>query len=232
MITVRRAAERGHFDHGWLDTYHTFSFGDYHDPDQMGYRVLKVINEDRVRPGEGFPTHGHRDMEIVTFVFEGALVHRDSMGNGSVIRAGEVQRMSAGTGITHSEYNHSRSDPVHFLQIWILPERNGLKPSYQQKAFPDADKRDTFRLVASRDGREGSVRVHQDCDLYITALEPDGSLRRDGRADRYVWLQVVRGVIDLNGISLEAGDGAAVENEVALDIRSESSSEFLLFDLP
>jgi redox-sensitive bicupin YhaK (pirin superfamily) len=227
MIRVRRAEERGHFDHGWLDTYHTFSFADYHDPDFMGFRSLRVINEDRVEAGRGFGTHGHRDMEIISYVLEGELGHGDSMGTGSVIRPGEVQRMSAGTGVMHSEKNASAM-PVHFLQIWILPERKGIAPSYEQKAFPASERENRLRLVASHDGRDGSLTIHQDVDLYTTNLR-DGSITFDFRPNRYGWLQVARGFITLNDQELRAGDGAAIEKESQVTIAGDG--EVLLFDL-
>jgi len=227
MIRVRRAEERGHFDHGWLNTYHTFSFADYHDPDFMGFRSLRVINEDRVEPGRGFGTHGHRDMEIISYVLEGELGHGDSMGTGSVIRPGEVQRMSAGTGVMHSEKNASAM-PVHFLQIWILPERHGITPSYEQKAFPASERENQLRLVASHDGRDGSLTIHQDIDLYTTTLR-DGSVTFGFRPNRYGWLQVARGAVTLNGEELRAGDGAAIEKESQVTIAGDG--EALLFDL-
>jgi redox-sensitive bicupin YhaK (pirin superfamily) len=227
MIRVRRAEERGHFDHGWLNTYHTFSFADYHDPDFMGFRSLRVINEDRVEAGRGFGTHGHRDMEIISYVLEGELGHGDSMGTGSVIRPGEVQRMSAGTGVMHSEKNASAM-PVHFLQIWIQPERSGITPSYEQKAFPASERENRLRLVASHDGRDGSLTIHQDVDLYTTTLR-DASVTFDFRPNRYGWLQVARGFIKLNGQELRAGDGAAIEKESQVTIAGDG--EALLFDL-
>ncbi len=227
MITVRKAADRGHFDHGWLDTSHTFSFADYHDPKFMGFRSLRVINEDRVQAGEGFGTHGHRDMEIITYVLEGALAHRDSTGGGGVLRPGEVQRMSAGTGVRHSEMNGSDDEPVHFLQIWLLPERPGITPGYEQKAFPDRD--GGLRLVASHDGRDGSLTIHQDVDLYASQLG-SGTLTYELRPGRHGWLQVARGSVTLNGVALTAGDGAAIEGESSLTIAG-SGAEFLLFDL-
>ena len=227
MIRVRRAEDRGHFDHGWLNTYHTFSFADYHDPDFMGFRSLRVINEDRVAPGRGFGTHGHRDMEIISYVLEGELGHGDSMGTGSVIRPGEVQRMSAGTGVMHSEKNASAM-PVHFLQIWILPERHGITPSYEQKAFPSSERENRLRLVASHDGRDGSLTIHQDVDLYTTTLR-DASVTFDFRPNRYGWLQVARGAVTVNGEELRAGDGAAIEKEPQVTIAGDG--EVLLFDL-
>jgi redox-sensitive bicupin YhaK (pirin superfamily) len=227
MIRVRRAEERGHFDHGWLNTYHTFSFADYHDADFMGFRSLRVINEDRVEAGRGFGTHGHRDMEIISYVLEGELGHGDSMGTGSVIRPGEVQRMSAGTGVTHSEKNASAM-PVHFLQIWILPERQGFPPSYEQKAFPASERENRLRLVASHDGRDGSLTIHQDVDLYTTTIR-DGSVTFDFRPNRCGWLQVARGAVTLNGEELCAGDGAAIEQESKVTIGGDG--EALLFDL-
>ena len=231
MITVRKSEERGHADHGWLDTRHTFSFADYHDPRHMGFRALRVINEDRVQPGEGFGTHPHRDMEIISYVLEGALEHKDSMGNGTVIRPGEVQRMSAGTGITHSEFNHSRDALVHFLQIWIFPETKGLEPAYEQKFFPDEEKRGRFRLVASIDGRDGSLTIHQDAALYDSLLDKGMAVDYPVPAGRHLWLQVARGSVDVNGVRLGQGDGASVSDESLLKIIAEKDSELLLFDL-
>jgi quercetin 2,3-dioxygenase len=228
MIRIRKSEERGHFDHGWLDTYHTFSFADYHDPDFMGFRSLRVINEDRVQPGRGFGTHGHRDMEIISYVLEGELGHGDSMGTGSVIRPSEVQRMSAGTGVMHSEKNAS-DETVHFLQIWILPERHGIAPGYEQKAFPASERDGRLRLVASRDGRDGSLTIHQDADLYTTTLRDSASVTFDFRPDRYGWLQVARGSVSLNGQTLTAGNGAAIEKEPRVTIAGDG--EVLLFDL-
>ena len=225
MIHVRKAEERGHFNHGWLDTYHTFSFADYYDPELMGFRTLRVINEDRVAPGEGFGRHGHRDMEIITVVLEGALAHHDSMGTGAVIRPGEVQRMSAGTGVLHSEMNASQSEPVHLYQIWLLPERNGITPGYEQKAFPPAD--GALQLVASRDARDGSLKIHQDVDLYRGNVQ--GALHFDFGPNRYGWLQVARGELSVNGTPLRAGDGAAIEGERSIEI--EGKGELMLFDL-
>ena len=231
MTTRRQAEDRGHFDHGWLNTYHTFSFADYYDPAHMGFRQLRVINEDRVQPGRGFGTHAHQDMEIITYVLEGAIEHKDSLGTGSVIRPGEVQRMSAGTGVTHSEYNASKSEPVHFLQIWILPERRGLAPGYEQKRLADEEKRGRWRLIAARDGREGAVTVHQDVDLYAAIIGADQPLTYQLRPGRYAWVQVARGAVLLDGVRLQAGDGAALSNEPAVTVTAERSSEVLLFDL-
>ena len=231
MVRIRKANERGHADHGWLNTYHTFSFAGYHDPKQMGFRSLRVINEDRVQPGMGFPTHPHRDMEIISFVLEGALEHRDSMGNGSIIRPGEVQRMSAGTGITHSEFNHSKSDLVHFLQIWILPGQEGLSPGYEQKFFPDEEKRKTLRLIASPDGRDGSVTIHQDANLYAALLEAGEEIVHTVPEGRQVWLQVALGTVSVNGHILEQGDGAAVSEEHQVVVAGQEKAELLLFDL-
>jgi quercetin 2,3-dioxygenase len=231
MIRVRKASERGHFDHGWLDTYHTFSFSRYYDPRQMGFRALRVINEDRVRPGRGFGTHPHQDMEIVTLVLSGALAHRDSLGTGSTIRPGELQRMTAGTGITHSEFNPSETEPVHLYQIWLQPEREGLEPSYEQKAFPEEQRRGRLRLVASRDGRDGSLTIHQDADLSLATLEAGEQVAHELAPGRHAWLQVLRGTVALNGNPLEAGDGAAVSEVTALTVRAEQASEILLFDL-
>jgi redox-sensitive bicupin YhaK (pirin superfamily) len=231
VIAVRKTEDRGHFDYGWLETYHTFSFGAYRDPDHMGFRSLRVINEDRVQPGQGFSTHPHKEMEIVSYVLDGALEHRDSLGNGSVIHAGEVQKMSAGTGVTHSEYNHSQTEIVHFLQIWILPERKGLEPSYEQRSFAEHERRDTLRLIASRDGGDGSVTIHQDVSIYLTVLDPGQQVVHRLSADRHAWVHVARGRVGLNGHGLAAGDGAAVSDEESLTIASEEAAEVLLFDL-
>ena len=233
MIVVRPANDRGRASLGWLDSRHTFSFADYHDPQHMGAGPLRVINEDRVAPGGGFGTHAHQDMEIITYVLDGALAHQDSIGTGSVIRQGDVQVMSAGTGIRHSEFNHSQADPVHFLQIWVIPAHNGIAPRYDQKTYADADKRAQLRLVLSRDGREGSIVIHQDVDIYASLLRQGESVAHAFAAARSGWVQVIRGAIDINGQSLAAGDGAAVERESKLDITGRADdSEFLLFDLP
>jgi quercetin 2,3-dioxygenase len=231
MITVRPAAERGHFDHGWLDTCHTFSFASYHDPRHMGFRALRVINEDRVQPGEGFGTHAHRDMEILTWVLEGALEHKDSMGNGSIIRPGDIQRMSAGTGVTHSEFNPSREALVHFLQVWLLPRERGLAPGYEEKHFPPEARRGHLCLLAAGDGREGAVIIHQDADLWTGLLEQGESVRHALPSGRHAWLHVARGVVTLNGSPLRAGDGAAVSAEAAIEVTASTSAEVLLFDL-
>ena len=231
MIAVRPATERGHADHGWLDTRHTFSFASYHDPRHMGFRSLRVINEDRVKPAEGFGTHAHRDMEILTWVLEGALGHKDSMGNGSVIRPGDLQRMSAGTGVTHSEFNPSREAPVHFLQIWLLPRERGLPPGYEQKRFPQEARRGRLRLIAAGDGREGAVTIHQDADLWTALLQPGESVRHVLVPGRYAWVHVARGAVSLNGSTLGAGDGAAVSDEATLEITGAARAEVLLFDL-
>ena len=231
MIVKRASSERGHFDHGWLDTYHSFSFGDYHDPKHMGFRSLRVINDDRVKPGVGFPTHPHRDMEILTYILEGELAHQDSMGNGSSIRPGDVQRMSAGTGVQHSEKNPSRENPVHLLQIWILPAQKGLPPGYEQKHFPATERRGTLKLIASRDARSGSVRIHQDADLYATVLESGQSVQHEFAPGRFGWLQVARGSVRVSGETYEQGDGAAISNERAIAIAADGPAELLLFDL-
>src|SRR5688572_16519171 len=210
MIAVRKSAERGRANHGWLDSRHTFSFADYYDPQHMGFRALRVINEDRVQPGQGFGTHAHRDMEIVSYVLAGELAHRDSLGTGSVIRPGDVQRMSAGTGVTHSELNPSPRESVHFLQIWILPEKDGLPPSYEQRHFPAEERKGRLRLVASRDARDGSLRVHQDVDVYASLLGRGDAVTHALRPGRHAWLQLARGRCAVNGVALEAGDGAAV----------------------
>jgi redox-sensitive bicupin YhaK (pirin superfamily) len=231
MKSVRKASDRGHARHGWLESFHTFSFADYYDPAHMGFRALRVINEDRVQPAQGFGRHSHRDMEIVTYVIEGALAHGDSLGTGSVIRPGDVQRMSAGTGITHSEYNDSKSELVHFLQIWILPERAGIEPSYEQKSFPESERAGRLRLVGSRDGRDGSVRIHQDVALYAGLLAPGQSAAHELAPGRHAWLQVVRGSLSLDGTPLAAGDGVAIGEEKRIALDARTASEVLLFDL-
>jgi quercetin 2,3-dioxygenase len=233
MINVRHAKERGAANFGWLDSRHTFSFGDYYDPKQMGFGPLRVINEDRVSPGKGFGTHGHRDMEIISYVLEGALEHKDSIGTGSVIRPGDVQVMSAGTGIRHSEFNHSKTEPVHFLQIWVVPDREGIAPRYEQKTFPDADKRGRLRLVGSSDGRDGSVVIHQDVELFAAILNAGEQVALPLSTGRKAWLQVVRGAVVMNGQELDIGDGAAVEGEPALTVTARvDGTEVLMFDLP
>jgi redox-sensitive bicupin YhaK (pirin superfamily) len=231
VIRIRRSDERGLARHGWLESRFTFSFAEYHDPRQMGFRALRVINEDRVQPGQGFGTHAHRDMEILTWVLEGALEHADSLGTRSRIRPGEVQRMSAGTGVTHSEYNASREEPVHFLQIWILPEREGLAPGYQQRAFAREARRDRLQLAASRDGRDGSLVIHQDVELYLAELGVGARAVHALRPGRHAWLQVARGGVRLNGQRLEPGDGAAVSDQAQLELEGTAAAELLLFDL-
>lgn len=231
MITIRKSSERGHFNFGWLDTYHTFSFDQYYDPNYMGFRSLRVINEDRVHPGRGFPTHSHRDMEIITYILQGALQHRDSMGNSSIIRPGDVQRMSAGTGVSHSEANPSQTDPVHLLQIWILPKQIGLDTSYEQKFFADDLKRNKLSLVASEGGSNGSVTVHQDVSLHAAVLDQGKEVSYELKPNRHAWLQVARGAVALNGMNLEQGDGAAISKETDLRITGREQSEVLLFDL-
>ncbi|HWZ42360.1 MAG TPA: pirin family protein [Candidatus Saccharimonadales bacterium] len=232
MIQIRPAKERGHADHGWLDTYFTFSFSDYYDPKFMGFRSLRVINEDRVKPGYGFPEHPHRDMEIITYVLEGSLAHKDSMGTGSVIRPGEVQKMSAGTGVRHSEFNHSKSELVHLLQIWILPEKDGIQPMYQQKTIPAEEKRGNLHLIGSPKGGNGSVTISQDVELYATELAAGQSVEHTLGQGRHAWLQVARGQITVNGQPLHAGDGAAISAESKLQLAGVGdSSEALLFDL-
>jgi redox-sensitive bicupin YhaK (pirin superfamily) len=231
MITRRPASERGHADHGWLDTWHTFSFSDYHDPRHMGFRDLRVINDDRVRGGHGFPPHPHRDMEIITYVLDGALEHRDSMGNGSVIRPGEVQRMSAGTGVVHSEFNPSPSALVHLLQIWILPRARGLTPGYEQKRFEDAELRDRLCLIAAPDGRDGAVTINQDVSVYASRLAAGAKVRHELAHGRFAWIHVARGAAGLNDEALGAGDGAAVSAERELVVTATAPAEVLLFDL-
>ncbi len=231
MITIRKSEDRGHFDLGWLNTYHTFSFDQYWDPAHMHFRSLRVINEDRVAPGQGFPTHSHRDMEIVTYILSGALEHRDSMGNGSVIRPGDAQRMTAGSGVAHSEFNPSQGEAVHLLQIWILPNARGLPPSYEEKAFTEAERRGGLRLIASEDGRGGSVTIHQDARVYATLLDAGQLVTHAVDPNRYAWLQVARGTIRLNEMELKQGDGAAVSKESELAIAGHDQAELLLFDL-
>ena len=230
MITLRPAAARGRADFGWLDSRHSFSFGEYHDPKHMGFGPLRVINEDRVQPAQGFGTHAHSDMEIISYVLEGALEHKDSIGTGSVIRPGDVQRMSAGSGIRHSEFNPSKTEPVHFLQIWLIPDEDGIPPGYEQKRFDD--KQGRLRLVASPDGREGSVTVHLDARLYAAVLDSGQALPHLPAPGRKLWVQVVRGALELNGQRLEAGDGAAIQDERALSFTAHADgTEFLLFDM-
>jgi len=231
MITIRKSEERGHFDLGWLDTYHTFSFDQYYDPAHMHFRTLRVINEDRVAAGQGFPTHSHRDMEIITYILSGILEHRDSMGNGSVIRPGDVQRMSAGTGVAHSEYNPSESEGVHLLQIWIMPRERNLPPGYEQKAFTEDERRGRLRLIASNDGRDGSVTVRQDVSLLASILGAGQSVNYAMNEVRYGWIQVARGTVTVNGQRAEQGDGAIAMGESSLEIVAEKSAEILLFDL-
>ena len=231
MISIRRASERGHADHGWLDTRHTFSFADYYDPAHMGFRHLRVINEDRVAPGRGFPAHAHRDMEIVSYVLEGALAHRDSLGNGSVIRPGEVQRMSAGTGVSHSEFNPSETEPLHFLQIWVLPAARGTPPGYEQKAFSPEERQGRFRLIASPDGQDGSLTIGQDVRLFGSLLRPREAAEHSLAPGRHAWVQVARGSLTVDGQTLAAGDGAALSKEGFVRLTGVDDAEVLLFDL-
>jgi redox-sensitive bicupin YhaK (pirin superfamily) len=231
MLTIRHSNQRGHFDHGWLNTYHTFSFDQYYDPRYMGFRSLRVINEDFVAAGRGFPKHGHRDMEIITYILEGALKHEDSMGNGSEIRPGDVQRMTAGTGVKHSEQNASADEPVHLLQIWIIPVADNLEPGYEQKAFSVDERRNQLRLIASSDGRGGSVVVHQDVGLYASIIENGQKVEHAMTPARYGWLQVARGVVEVNGERAEQGDGVVIVAESELTIQAKESAEVLLFDL-
>lgn len=231
MIKVRHSDERGAANFGWLDSKHSFSFGHYYDPDHMGFGPLRVINEDKVLGGEGFDTHGHQDMEIISYVLDGALEHKDSIGTGSVIRPGDVQRMTAGSGIRHSEFNHSQSDPVHFLQIWIMPEREGLEPGYEQKSFSEEDRSGALRLLASRSGADGSLVVHQDVDLYGSLLNQGDELTHRVRPGRKVWVQVARGTVAVNGEHLGSGDGAALADEEQVTLVAASDAEVLLFDM-
>jgi quercetin 2,3-dioxygenase len=232
MITIRSAQDRGVAKFGWLDSRHTFTFGDYFAPQHMGFANLRVINEDKVAPGQGFSTHSHRDMEIISYVLDGALEHKDSIGTGSIIRPGDVQRMSAGTGISHSEYNASKTEPVHFLQIWILPEQQGIKPGYEQKTFTEAEKCGTLRLLGSRDGRDGSIKIHQDVNLYGSTLRHGDIVNHPLGEGRVAWLQVVRGALQLNDLPLVAGDGAAITQESQITLKGTSTvAEVLLFDM-
>jgi redox-sensitive bicupin YhaK (pirin superfamily) len=231
MITLRKAGERGHANHGWLDSWHSFSFADYHDPRHMGFGPLRVINEDRVQPGMGFGTHGHRDMEILSYVLEGELEHKDNMGNGSVITPGDVQRMSAGRGVLHSEYNPSRTSLVHFLQIWILPARAGIDPGYEQTRFEPAEKRGRLRLIASPDGRDGSVTIHQDAAVYAALLDGEEAARHALAAGRRAYVHVARGSIRVNGVPLAAGDAAKIAGEADVTLDSGAGAEVLVFDL-
>ena len=231
MITIRKAEERGHFDFGWLSTYHSFSFGDYYDPKHTRFRTLRVINEDFVQPGHGFPTHGHRDMEIVTYILQGALEHRDSMGTGSIIRRGDAQRMSAGTGVTHSEANPSPDEPVHLLQIWIFPSEQNMAPEYEEKKFSDDEKRNKLRLIVSPDGSDGSVKIHQDAKIFASLLDDRQEVVHNLEGGRSAWLQVAAGSVKLNDVVLKQGDGAAVSQESKLRIIAEEPAEVLLFDL-
>lgn len=230
-LTLRRAEERGKANFGWLDSKHSFSFGHYYDPNHLGFGPLRVINEDRVAPGGGFPTHPHADMEIISYVLDGALEHKDSIGTGSIIRPGDVQRMTAGTGVRHSEFNASKTEPVHFLQIWIVPERDGLEPSYEQKTFPEAQKRGQLRLIGSRDGRNGSITIHRDVDLFASVLGDGESVSHELAAGRGAWLQVARGTVTANGEALKAGDGVSLTKPGRLTIAGSSEAEILLFDL-
>ncbi len=232
MITIRPAQERGNANFGWLDSKHTFSFGSYYDPSQMGFSSLRVINEDKVQPGKGFGTHSHRDMEIISYVLQGELEHKDSIGNGSVIRPGDVQRMSAGTGIAHSEFNASTTDLVHFLQIWIMPEKAGIEPSYEQKNFPLEEKQGKLKLVASADGRDDSVTIHQDANLYVAVLNQGDRITYNTNNNRSLWIQIARGSAEINGQALQTGDGAAITEEKELELfATTDNTEILLFDL-
>ena len=232
MIRPRLAGERGHLDHGWLNTYHTFSFGGYQDPTHERFRSLRVMNEDFIAAGQGFGAHGHRDMEIVTYVLSGALAHKDSMGNGEVLRPGEFQRMSAGTGIRHSEFNASPDEPVHLYQIWLLPDRDGHEPGYEQKPFDSAGRRNQLQLVASPNGVDGSLTIHQDARIYLADIEATRTVAVDLAPGRHAWLQVLRGAVELNGVRLETSDGAAVSDETTLAIGAVGDAEVMLFDLP
>ncbi|MCB2108255.1 MAG: pirin family protein [Rhodobacteraceae bacterium] len=232
MITVRKSQDRGHYQNYWLDSRHSFSFGEYYDPQHLGFSVLRVINDDLIRAGAGFPTHGHRDMEIITYILSGALEHKDSLGTGSIIRPGEVQRMSAGTGVTHSEFNPQTDTDIRLLQIWLLPKTRGIEPSYEQIKIPDAERRGTLKLIAASDGRDGAVTIHQDVSLYASLLDQDEAASLSLAEKRTAWVQVATGAISVNGTNLEAGDGAAIKNERELRFTAAAPSEFLVFDLP
>jgi redox-sensitive bicupin YhaK (pirin superfamily) len=232
MLKRRLASERGHSQHGWLDSYHTFSFADYYDPAHMGFRVLRVINEDRVAPGKGFGTHGHEDMEIISYVLEGELAHKDSLGNGAVLRPGEFQCMTAGSGIRHSEFNPSATEPVHFYQIWLLPDKTGLPPSYGQRTFPEAERQGRLRVVASPDGRDRSLTIHQNAEVFLTSLAAGDQVTHALPPGRHAWVQVLRGAARVNELPLKAGDAVAASNESALAIRADGPAEVMLFDLP
>jgi quercetin 2,3-dioxygenase len=232
MLQIRKSEDRGPAEHGWLSSRHSFSFAGYHDPAHMGFGPLRVINEDRVQPGQGFGTHAHQDMEIISYVLDGALEHKDSMGTGSVIRYGDVQRMSAGTGVRHSEFNHSTSEPVHFLQIWIIPQRRGIAPSYEEKRFPEESKRGRLCLIASNDGREGSVRVHQDVAIYASIVDGADRLEHVLEPGRIAYLHLIRGTLSANGIALKGGDALKISDEKRIAVEGARDAEFLLFDLP
>jgi hypothetical protein len=231
MMTIRKAADRGHANHGWLDSHHTFSFADYYDPDHMGFRALRVINDDRVKGGQGFGAHPHRDMEILSYVLEGGLAHKDSTGTDGVIRPGDVQRMSAGTGVVHSEYNASKTDTVHFLQIWLVPTQRGIQPGYEQKTFGEADKRGKLRLVASRDAEAGSLTIHTDAKVYAGLFDKGESATLELAPGRHAWLQVARGSVKVNGSELREGDGAALSDERSVSIEGVAGGEVIAFDL-
>lgn len=231
MITTRKSEDRGHFNLGWLDTYHTFSFDQYFDPAYMHFRSLRVVNEDRVKPGQGFPFHSHRDMEIITYILSGALEHRDSMGNGSVIRPGDVQRMTAGKGVSHSEFNSSADEPVHLLQIWIVPSTRNLEPGYEEKAFTSADRQGKLRLIASNDGRDGSVTIHQDASVYASLLNDGEKAEHMLGENRFAWIQIAKGEVRVNDVVLKQGDGASIKEESALELEANEPAELLLFDL-
>ncbi|WP_397568146.1 pirin family protein [Schlesneria sp. T3-172] len=232
MLQIRKSNDRGHANHGWLNTYHTFSFASYRDPRHMGFRSLRVMNEDWVAPGQGFGTHPHQDMEIVTYVLEGALEHKDSMGNGEVLRPGEFQRMTAGTGITHSEFNPSPTEPVHLYQIWLFPSEKGLEPSYEQRRFPESDRHNKLQLVASPSGEHGSLLIHQDARIYLGNLDKESQIHQQFASGRHAWLQVLRGSVTVNGQHLETSDGVAVSDEAELAIQAAENAEIMLFDLP
>jgi len=232
MIQIRKSSERGDANHGWLHSRHTFSFAEYHDPDFMGFGVLRVINEDQIEPGTGFGTHGHQDMEIVSYVIEGALEHQDSMGNKTIIKPGEIQRMSAGTGVRHSEYNQSKELKTHFLQIWIFPDKRGYEPSYGQMNFESKFTHSSFALLASKQGRDDSININQDADIYLGRTKSDTTIEHHTRGARNVWIQIIKGSLTVLGETLSAGDGAAISNEQHLVIHAQQGTDFLLFDMP